>query len=105
MNISDIKALIGQKEGFPLPTLMINDNFEEDGVTPTGYVDHWDNDHRVRVVMAKDIYESIKANPAFDGLALKPVQVEEAKTKPDGKVRAAYRRYVIITPKNILGTI
>lgn len=99
MNIVDIKAAIAAKTGFPLPHLTMVRQMEQDKPEEkTEWLSHWDNDNRVRVVMHQDILESIKANPEMATLAFKYEEV------PETTDRAAYKRFVVITPKNIEAT-
>lgn len=91
MTISQIKALIGQ------PVLNMARQLDVNGAEQP-WVSHWDNANRVRVTMHDDVFNAIKANPAFDLLAVKDAKVVETPGK------APYTRYVIITPKQLLAT-
>lgn len=97
MNIQQIKLEVSSKTGKALPVLtMVRQLAEDKSSTP--WLSHWDNDNRIRVSMHEDIFNQLKANPAFDGLAVKKQDVVATAD------RAAYTRFVVITPKNIEGT-
>lgn len=115
MNILEVKQTIAAKSGKPLLSLdlgrqMIDDpSGDIDPVTtkvkqlPTEWYGYWDNDNRIRIVMHEQIFIMLKTAKAngnvlsVTGLAIKPVQHEEAHVT-NGKTIAAYDRYVIITP-------
>jgi hypothetical protein len=98
MNIQQIKADIAAKTKAPLTTLTMVRQLDQTTEKPTEWLSHWDNDNRIRVTMHQDIFNEIKANPAKEGLAVKREDV------PATDSRAAYTRFVVITPKNIEGT-
>ena len=98
MNIQQIKAEISAKSGVQFPNLSMVRQFDEQGVKQP-WLSHWDNDNRIRVVMHEEVFEDIKSNPAKADLALKKEVVEATDD------RAAYTRFVVITPKNIEGTL
>lgn len=107
MTIQEIKAAISAKEGFPLGTLNMVRQFNtepnpaspnEPTKTPTEFVSHWDNDHRVRITMHQDIMEQIKSNLAKADLAVKRTEI------PAEGNRATYVRYVVITPRDVDAT-
>jgi hypothetical protein len=91
MNIEQIKSQIGQ------PVLTMTRQLDENK-QPTSWISHWDNTNRVRVTMHEEVFNKIKADKSFGGLAVKPAQV----LTPEGK--QPYKLYVIITPKNIEAT-
>ena len=104
MNIVEIKAAISAKVGFTLGTLSMVRQFDEtvaaDGTTsksPSPWVSHWDNDHRVRVTMHEDIMQQLKDNPTKADLAFKHELVAPAGKQP-------YNRFVVITPKDVVAT-
>lgn len=121
MTIQEIKAEISAKAGFTLGTLALQRQFDKrplqvgetvtlrdgstvvfDAANPTKEVDgivtpwlsHWDNDHRVRVTFPEEVALKLKAEPNKADLAYKYEEVKPA-DKP------AYKRFIIITPKNI----
>ena len=96
MNIVQLKTELSTKCGVQFPTLTMVRQLAEDQ-TPTEWLSHWDNDNRIRVTMHQDVFGKIKADPKFNGLALKKELVEAT------EIRAAYTRFVVITPKNIEG--
>lgn len=104
MNIQEIKAAISAKASFVLGTMSMVRQFNEAtdaaGVvtkTPSEWVSHWDNDHRVRVTMHEEIMAALKANPTKSDLAFKYELVQPAD-------KAAYHRFVVITPRDIEAT-
>lgn len=99
MTISEVKAFVGAKTNATIGTLSLVRQFDEvDGVkTASQWVSHWDNDHRIRVTMHEDIMNALKANPAKADLACKYELVQ-----PSDK--AAYHRFVVITPRDIEAT-
>lgn len=98
MTITEIKAAISAKSNFTLSSLSMVRQYDSTTKEKTEWVSHWDNDHRVRVTMHQDIMNTLLGNPTFAGLALKCEQIPA-----DGE-RAAYTRYVVITPKDIDAT-
>lgn len=90
-----LKADITAKSGFPVGTLQFVRQFAEDGVTPTEWVSHWDNTNRIRISMHQDVMETLRANPAFEGLAAK------FETMPAKDDRESYDKFTIITPKHL----
>lgn len=90
MNISELKAVIGLGS-----LLMVRQTEQDDAKTPTDWLSHWDNDKRIRVTMHQDVLAKIKAEPNFNGLALKPKEL----VSPEGK--APYTRYIVIIPANV----
>lgn len=113
MNIQQIKTQIGNEQNFSLLTLEMVRQFETvpDPADATKTVEqkapwlsHWDNTKRVRVTMHEDIFTKLKADSNMNGLALKREDVP-AKAGGNGtEPRAAYVRYVVITPANIEGS-
>lgn len=104
MNINQIKLEVSNKSGKPCSTLtMVRQLTNDAAKTPTEWLSHWDNDNRIRVSMHQDVFNQIKANPAFDGLAVKK-ELVAAKVENGTEIRAAYLRFVVITPKNIEAT-
>jgi len=97
MNIQLIKSQIAAKAGIALPTLMLSRQKDESG-TEQPWLSHWDNDKRVRITMHDDVANKIKATPDFDGLAFKEEVV------PANAERAAYTRFVVITPTSVVMT-
>lgn len=97
MNIQQIKAAIAANMGISLPNLTMVRQFNE-AKEPQPWVSHWDNDHRVRITMHEDVLKQVQANLDKPGLAFKKEVVEATQT------RAAYTRFVIITPANIEAT-
>lgn len=97
MNIQQIKAAIASSANISLPSLTLVRQFDEAKV-PQPWVSHWDNDHRVRITMHEDVLKQIQANPEKAGLAFKKEEVLATQT------RAAYTRFVIITPLHIEAT-
>lgn len=97
MNIEQIKSAIAANMGVSLPNLIMVRQFNEDKV-PQPWLSHWDNDHRIRVTMHEDVFNQIKADTSKAGLAFKK-EVVEATSE-----RAAYTRFVVITPANIEAT-
>lgn len=91
MNITQIKTAIGQ------PVLTMVRQLDENK-QPTQWISHWDNTNRVRVTMHEEVFNKIKDDKDFGGLAVKPVQ----EMTPEGK--APYKLFVVITPKNIEAT-
>lgn len=103
MNIQDVKAQIGKENNTVINHLVMVQQFlldksGKETEIPSEWVSHWDNDNRIRVTMHQDVFNRIKNAPTEAGLALKKELVE---AKPD---KAAYMRYVVITPQNIVGT-
>lgn len=103
MNINQIKQSIAVSTGREFPVLQMVRQMEADGTTPQPWLSHWDNDNRIRVVMHQEVFEQIKADTTLAVLAVKREDVPEA-INPDKTVRAAYIRFVVITPRNIEGT-
>lgn len=110
MNITDIKAVISRELGFTLPGL----NMQIDKSTPEGanWPSAWLDGDRVRIVMHIEVLNKIKADPNFNGLALKSAEHKAAVTKGqtiNGKTydkdRAAYTKYMVITPNEIVAVI
>lgn len=97
MNITQIKTAIGQPVLTMVRQLELKANPNDKDV-PTKWVSHWDNINRIRVSMHEDVFNQIKADPNFGGLAVKPPVVHT----PEGK--QPYTMYVVITPKNIEAT-
>lgn len=93
MNIQHIKLAIAKKAGIDLPTLALVRQMEEDNITPTPWLSHWDNDNRVRIVMHEAVAKAI--TPTLDTIAFKYELVEATQT------RAAYSRYVVIIPTSV----
>lgn len=100
MTIAEIKAAINAKEGITLPTLAMTRQFAEDKVTPTEWLSFWHDESRVRVTMHQDIKESLVKEVGKADLSFKREEIPAGKTKT-GEARAAYVRYVIITPKHV----
>lgn len=99
MNIVQVKEKLSEKTGIKFNELNMKDQLNEDK-TPTGWVSHWENDGRIRVVMHKDVLAKIVADKNFNGLALKDAEVVEATPE-----RAAYTKFFVITPQDILATL
>ena len=128
MNIVEIKAAISAKTASSIGTLSMVRQYDERALLPTEinvtvkgadnkevlasfdpanpavvynvktvWVSHWDNDHRVRITMHEDIMNQLRSNPAKADLATKYELV-----KPFDK--AAYHRFVIITPRDVEAT-
>ena len=97
MNIQQIKEAIALNMGIKLPNIILVRQYDEDK-EPQPWVSHWDNDNRVRITMHDEVYLRIKADVTKPGLAFKK-QVLEATSE-----RAAYTRFVIITPANVVDT-
>lgn len=105
MNINEIKAEIGQQNNTTIGTLMFvrqmkqkaPDAPETEPDEPTEWLSHWDNDKRIRVTLHQDVLKTIQngGGAAFGGLAMKK---EVVPAKGD---RAAYTRYVLITPNHV----
>lgn len=98
MDIKQIKAELAAKLGFAIPNLQMVRQFEQDETTPAPWLSHWDNDHRVRVVMHEDVFKQIVADQNFNTLALKYEEI------PATTERESYKRFVVITPRNIEAT-
>jgi|SRR5687767_3336740 len=99
MNIQALKLTIAGERKINLPTLMMVRQVEQDNPeVQTKWLSHWDNDNRVRITMHEDVFTKIKAEPTFDGLAVKREQV------PANNERQAYWRYVVIIPTQVEGT-
>jgi hypothetical protein len=94
MDIQEIKAKISAEQNFPLGTLNMVRQFNEQK-EPTKWVSHWDNDHRVRVSMHEEIMGQLRADPKKNDLGLKREIVAATEE------RASYVRYIVITPKHI----
>lgn len=97
MNIQNIKQQIAAKTGASLPTLLMTQQLDANKV-PQPWASYWDNDKRIRVTMHMETFASILAEPTQDGLAFKEQLV------PASGERAAYTRFVVIKPANVLGT-
>lgn len=97
MNIQDIKLLVSNKTGAFLPTLLMTQQKDKTGV-PQPWASYWDNDKRVRITMHMETLASVIAEPQQAGLAVKE-QVVAASGD-----RAAYTRFVIIKPAEVLAT-
>lgn len=110
MNMQELKQAISAKAGIPVTTFTFIRQFAqgEDGnsdqTKPTEWVSHWDNDNRVRVTMHQDVMNTIKSNPAV-ALAFKYEEIPANGTPGLVGYRAAYRRFVVITPANVEFTI
>jgi hypothetical protein len=94
MTIQEIKQVANINGTLALVRQFSND----DAKTPQPWVSHWDNDKRVRVTMHDDVLAKLKTDATFAGLAVKKEDV------PAKGERAAYVRFVVITPKNIEAT-
>ena len=107
MTIQQIKTKVSTQLGFTLVALNMVRQFEDEAKTiPQLWLSHWEDDHRVRVVMHQEVFDVIKADPKTDVLAVKyEFLPEQEEVAVDGKVtvqyRAAYHRFVVITPKHI----
>ena len=97
MNIQNIKQLIAAKTGAFLPSLIMTQQKDKEGV-PQPWASYWDNDKRIRVTMHMETFASVLAEPQQDGLAIKEQLV------PASGDRAAYTRFVVIKPES-LGTL
>ena len=97
MNIQNIKQLISSKTGAFIPTLLMTQQKNE-AKELQPWASYWDNDKRVRITMHMEVLASIVENPTQDGLAVKE-QLEPAKGD-----RAAYTRFVVIKPTEVLAT-
>lgn len=98
MNIQHIKAAIAKQRNANIPTLTMVRQLDQQTQAPQPWLSHWDDETRTRITMHEDVFQQIKSNPEKADLAFK---VEEV---PATQTRAAYTRYVVITPKNIEGT-
>jgi len=103
MNINQVKEHIAAQvaktiPGFTLPILSLNEQKDPDTGAVTEWVSHWDDDHRVRISMPREVMDKVIANKEFAGLAVKKPEV----VTPEGK--APYTRFVIITPTSIVAT-
>jgi hypothetical protein len=98
MNIQSIKQQIAAKTGASLPTLLMSQQVDKESGELQPWATHWDNDQRVRVTMHIDLFNDLKKDPTQEGLAFKEQKIE---AKGD---RAAYTRFVVIKPTNVLGT-
>jgi hypothetical protein len=103
MFIEEIKAAIAQETNVDQGSWMMARQMElgPDGKPTdkkTEWLSHWDDKNRIRVSMHQDVMEAAKTKNGQ--LAYKRQEVAETK-KADGSVRAAYVRYVIITPLNV----
>ena len=96
MNIGEVKAVISAQSGFVINTLDIHEQKDVNGVVDPNWVSAWFDVQRVRVTMHREVFDQIKANKAFNGLAVKAPEV----VRPEGK--QPYTRFVIITPTSIL---
>lgn len=97
MNIQSVKQQIAAKAGIQLPTLMLSRQKNEAGEEQP-WLSHWDNEKRVRITMHDDVANTIKGDPTFDGLAFKEEVVAATNE------RAAYTRFVVITPTSVVMT-
>lgn len=93
MNINQIKAYIGEE------SLTLVRQKDLNG-TDTPWVSSWNNKKRVRVTMHDDVLKVAK-DPSFNKLAVKEELVPAKPAQGDKPARAAYTRYVVITPANI----
>lgn len=98
MNIAQLKVAIATKFAILLPSLMLVRQLNEETKAPEPWVSHWENDARIRITMHDDVLTKVKADPTFDGLAVKYQMVDAT---PD---RAAYARAIIIVPANVEAT-
>lgn len=98
MNISQIKQEISQKTGAALVALNMVRQLEEDKVTPTEWVYHWNDTKRLRIAMHNDLLKQLKDNPERNDLAYKTT-VKEATPETE-----AYTIYTVIIPKNLEAT-
>lgn len=103
MNITQIKSAIvaaisPSKPGFTLDVLTLNTQFDKDDDTKVNpdFLSHWDDAHRVRISMPRDVMNKILADKAFAGLAIKKPVVVLAHDDV-----AEYTRITIITPQSI----
>lgn len=97
MNISQIKAEISAIVNHPIVNLQMC--VQEDTLgSPTEWLAHWDNNNRVKIVMHKEVFEKA-SDPSFNGLALKQKLVTPANNKEP------YHKFVVVTPKNIMGVL
>lgn len=97
MNIQQIKEAIASNMGISLPNLVMVRQFNEQK-EPQPWLSHWEDDARVRVTMHEEVFNRIKEDPSKPGLAFKKEVV------PATQERAAYTRFVVITPLNIEAT-
>jgi hypothetical protein len=106
MNIQEIKAIIGAENGFTFGSMPMTQQFDtvkdskgNETEVPNDWASYWNNDVRVRVTAHKDILAKLAAEPNFAALAVKKELL------PATADRAAYTRYVIITPRDVLVTL
>lgn len=105
MNIQQIKSEIAAKNSAVILALnMVRQFADKDKKQPEPWLSHWDNDKRIRVTMHEDVFNQIKLNPKMEGLAYKS-ELVAAEYEADSTTvkRAAYLRYVVITPTSIEG--
>jgi hypothetical protein len=95
MNTQELKLQIASKAQIPAPQTMMWTRQLDSNDAPTSWLTYWDNDNRVRVVMHDDVAAKIKSNPAFDQLALKPME----EVTPEGK--KPYKLFIVIVPQNV----
>lgn len=112
MNIQEIKSAISIKAAIVLTSMTLTQQLAEDNVTLQPWAQYWDNDARVRIVMHMDVLEQIMASPvnttggrSFNGLAYKYEVVPAKPATATVTAVASYRRFVIITPANIIAVL
>ena len=91
MNITEIKSSVSEQAKAPITKLDMQRQKDVEG-NPTEWYSHWDNVHRVRVVMHEELFTELVKNKSLEGLALKPAVT----VTPEGK--SAYMRFVVIKP-------
>lgn len=102
--MQDIKARVALVAGVTYGTLDFRQQYKEvvaeDGTkseVEEPWVSMWDNDSRLRITMHQDIMEILKKDRNFNGLAMKDMET----VTPTDTTKPTYRRFVIITPRDI----
>lgn len=95
----------GQKP-FELDTLLLQ---QQESDNPQGkdlpkvkedWFYHWDNTHRVKIVMHADVYNKLKENKEREDLVVKEGELKTSK----GSEGAPYMLYSVIIPSSVVAT-
>jgi len=103
MTINDIKSVINTEMGSSMTNLLMQNQKAKlpgsETEVPTDWFSHWDNTHRIRVTMHKDVLTSIKQSPLRGDLVVKKQPVAATATT------AAYTRYIVVIPAEVAAVL
>lgn len=98
MTIEQLKQDISAKTGVQFPVLNLQQQSNEAGELQPWY-SHWDNENRISITMHKEVFEKIMENKERNDLAAK------RETVLANSEREGFQRFVVIIPKNMIGTL